>query len=197
MRRAGIHTVFAFVLFMFSGCIIAFPAAEGTIERALTVNGPVDLDISTGSGSIEVLEGDSGEVMILTSIKARGDSRASAEEKLEYLQANPPIKQEGNNIIVGRIEEKRYRDNVSISYKVITPYDTSLESRNGSGSQRILGIRGPVNASTGSGSIFMKKLQGMSMLQPAQAVSRSIPSKGGPSSGREAAPSKRKESPDR
>lgn len=160
MRRAGIHAVFAFVIFMFSGCIIAFPAAEGTIERALTVNGPVDLDVSTGSGSVEVMEGGSGEVMILASIKARGDSRASAEEKLEYLQANPPIKQEGNNIIVGRIEEKRYRDNVSISYKVITPYDTSLESRNGSGSQRILGIRGPVNASTGSGSIFMKKIAG-------------------------------------
>ncbi len=160
MRREGIHLAAAFALFMFSGCIIAFPAVEGEIECPLAVNGPVDLDVATGAGNIEVMEGGAGEVMIMASIKTKGDSSASAEEKLEYLMANPPIKQDGNNITVGRIDEKKYRDNVSISYKIITPHDTSLKSRNGSGSQRVTGIQGPVNASTGSGSIFMKTIAG-------------------------------------
>ncbi|MBN2319695.1 MAG: DUF4097 family beta strand repeat protein [Acidobacteria bacterium] len=160
MRRAGIYVTTALALCMLSGCIIAFSAVEGDFERILTVNGPVELDVTTGSGSIEVMEGGSGEVWIQATIKARSDSRASAEEKLEYLLSNPPIEQNGNRISIGRIEEKRYRNNVSISFKIVTPYDTRLESRNGSGSQKVLGIRGPVNAATGSGSISMKRIAG-------------------------------------
>lgn len=160
MKRAGIYGAVALALFMFTGCIIAFSAVEGEIERLLTLSGPVDLDVSTGSGSIEVMEGNAGEVWIQATIKARDDSRASAEEKLEYLTANPPIEQNGNRITVGRIEEKRYRNNVSISYRIIAPADTRLEARTGSGSHRIVGIRGPVNATTGSGSIFIQKIEG-------------------------------------
>jgi DUF4097 and DUF4098 domain-containing protein YvlB len=160
MKRTGIHAVIVFVSFMLSGCIVALPAAEGDLEHHLTVNGPVSLDVMTGAGSIEVTEGGSGDVMIVASIKARGDLRAGAEEKLEYLQANPPIKQDGNNITVGRIEDERYRNNVSISYKIVTPYDTRLESRNGSGNQKVINIRGPVNASTGSGSISIREIGG-------------------------------------
>ncbi len=160
MKRSGIHGIVALSLFIFSGCIIAFSAVEGEFERLLAVNGPVSLNVATGSGSIEVMEGNAGEVWIQATINARGDSRASAEEKLQYLLANPPIEQKGNKITVGRIEEKRYRDNVSISYKITCPADTSLEASTGSGSHRIAGIRGPVNASTGSGSIFMKKIAG-------------------------------------
>lgn len=158
MKRAGIYCAIALALFMFTGCIIAFSAVEGEFERLLTVSGPVDLDVSTGSGSIEVIEGNSGEVWIQATIKARDDFRADAEEKVAYLTANPPIEQIGNRITVGRIEDKRYRNNVSISYRIITPVDTRLEARNGSGSHRIVGIRGPVNATTGSGSIFMQKI---------------------------------------
>jgi len=158
MKRAGIYSAVALVLFMFTGCIIAFSAVEGEFERLLTVSGPVALDVSTGSGSIEVIEGDTGEVYIQATIKARDDSRAGAEEKLEYLLANPPIEQKGNNISVGRIEEKRYRNNVSISYKIVVPGDTSLQAHTGSGSQRVVGIQGPVDTSTGSGSIYVKKI---------------------------------------
>ena len=160
MKRAGIYAVIVFVSFMLSGCIIALPAAEGDLECRLTVDGPVSLDVMTGAGSIEVTEGGSGEVLIVASIKARGGSGATAEEKLEYLRANPPIRQDGNNITVGRVEDERYRNNVSISYKITTPYDTSLESRNGSGSQKVINIQGPVNASTGSGSISLSKIGG-------------------------------------
>lgn len=160
MKRAGINAAVAFALIALSGCIIAFSAVEGNFERLLTVNGPVELDVVTGAGSIEVMEGGSGEVWIQATIKARDDSRASAEEKLEYLRSNPPIEQNGNRISVGRIDGKRYRNNVSISFKIVTPYDTRLETRNGSGNQKVTGIRGPVNAATGSGSIYMKKITG-------------------------------------
>ncbi len=158
MRLSGICVVMAIAWLGHSGCSIAIPAVEGIFERTLNVTGPVRLDVSTGSGKIEIKAGSPGTVRIFASVKARDDGRATAEEKLRYLQANPPIEQDGNDIRIGRIEEETYRSNISISFEIETPGDTQSVTRAGSGSQRIDGIGGPVDASTGSGSIFMTNI---------------------------------------
>ena len=69
--------------------------------------------------------------------------------------ANPPIEQTGNTIRIGRINDPAYRNNVSISYEIVVPAETRVRSNTGSGSQKIEGVRGPVDAHTGSGSIAM------------------------------------------
>ncbi len=153
-RQVALAAVFA-CLVVFSGCNIAYPAVEGKIERVLSVSGPVDLEVSTGSGRIDVRAGDSSAVRIYGTIRARDDWRSSAQEKTRYLEANPPIEQDGNIIRIGRIEEEAYRNNVSISYEILVPSDTRVRSKTGSGGQKIEGLIGPVDASTGSGSISM------------------------------------------
>jgi len=155
-RVRGSSAILGLVLFSFTGCLIAGAATEGTFDRVLTVSeGLVDLDVRTGSGRIEVRAGEPGSVRIHAVIRARGDRRASAEEKIQYLESNPPIEQSGNTIRIGRIDDRAYSNNVSISYEIFVPSRTRLESSTGSGSQTIEDIRGPVNASTGSGSITM------------------------------------------
>ena len=47
-------------------------AAEGSFTRTLSVTGPVDLTISTGSGSIDVRTGSTDQVRILGRIRAHG-----------------------------------------------------------------------------------------------------------------------------
>ncbi|HVA18459.1 MAG TPA: hypothetical protein VMV59_12185, partial [Candidatus Dormibacteraeota bacterium] len=37
-------------------------AADGHFDKTLTVNGPVEMDVTTGSGNITVRTGDSGKV---------------------------------------------------------------------------------------------------------------------------------------
>ena len=142
------------------GCLTAFPAVEGRFERTLTVAGPVTLEVTTGSGSIDVKAGNSGFVRIRGVIKARDDRHASAEEKIKYLESQPPIEQSGNVIRVGRIDDDDYRNNVSISYEIETPPETTLTSRAGSGGQRIYGLQGRVEVATGSGSINMDNIRG-------------------------------------
>jgi DUF4097 and DUF4098 domain-containing protein YvlB len=138
-----------------AACDFAYPAVEGRFDRTLNVTGMVDLDVSTGSGSIDVRAGGSAVVQIHGIIRARDDWKSTAQDKIRHLTENPPIEQSGNVIRIGRIDNAAYRNNVSISYEIIVPPETKIRSQTGSGSEKVEGIRGAVDAVTGSGSITL------------------------------------------
>jgi DUF4097 and DUF4098 domain-containing protein YvlB len=135
-------------------------AADGSFQRTLTVSGPVDLDISTGSGRIEIRSGSSNRVEIRGEIRV-GNSffRRNADAVVRDIEASPPIEQTGNQIRVGRIENERNRDGVSISYQITVPRNATVRSHTGSGSQEITGVDGPVDAGTGSGRIRIANIK--------------------------------------
>jgi DUF4097 and DUF4098 domain-containing protein YvlB len=127
---------------------------EGTIDRTLKVNGTVDLDIVTGSGSITINRGSDGQVVVHATIRA-SDAWFSGDpaERIKAIQNNPPIEQSGNVIRIGHSNDSSLLRNVSISYDVQVPASTTVRARSGSGHLRITGVSGPVEASTGSGGI--------------------------------------------
>jgi hypothetical protein len=133
--------------------------AEGTFDRTLNVTGRVDLDVTTGSGRIEVRAGQTDRVEVHGRITASDWSlrggKLSPEERVKRLQANPPIEQTGNRIRIGRIADEDLR-NVSVSYTLVVPAQTTLVSSTGSGSQEISGLRERVEVQTGSGSIRVR-----------------------------------------
>jgi len=135
--------------------------AEGSFERTLQVTGAVNLDVTTGSGQITVHAGDAGTVHVRGTIRAHSAWRESdkdAEEKVRYLESNPPIEQNGNAIRIGYIQDEELRRNISISYELVVPVDTRLRSQTGSGGQSIDGVHGPVEASTGSGGLKISNI---------------------------------------
>ena len=152
--------VLSLILLSGTGCLDARAALEGSFDRTLSVSGTVDLDVSTGSGSIHVKTGDGTTVRVNGLIRARDDFQARADEKVRYLQSNPPIEQAGNVIRIGQIQDSRYRNNVSISYEIVVPPDTHLRSKTGSGQQSVDGIRGPAEVSTGSGNLTVSNVGG-------------------------------------
>ena len=136
-------------------------AAEGSFERTLAVTGPVELDVSTGSGHINVRAGDSSNVHVNGTIKASQSwqlDEAEMGRKVRYLESNPPIEQHGNFIRIGHIEDRELSHNISISYDLVVPAGTRLRSQTGSGSQSVEGIQGPVKALTGSGSVKVENI---------------------------------------
>jgi hypothetical protein len=139
--------------------------ARGSFQRTLTVDGPADIEVVTGSGRIEVRAGGTGRIEISGEIRAGrwgwSRSQLSAEERVRRLEANPPIRQTGNAVVIGRIDDDDLRD-VSISYTLLVPADSALRSKTGSGSQHIDGVRGRVQSSTGSGSIEAREVGGLS-----------------------------------
>src|ERR1700723_4210333 len=83
-------------------CLPAAFAAEKSFDRTLTVNGPVTLHVSTGSGYIHVSPGSDNQVHIVGRVKSSNSWwGGSSEDAVAKVAGNPPINQAGNIIRVG------------------------------------------------------------------------------------------------
>src|SRR5438874_3968055 len=137
----------------------AWGAVHGQFERTLAVNGRVDLQVETGSGSIEVHRGGSNQIHVVGRISANEwFGGGNAEERVKKLENNPPIQQSGNDIRIGHIDDPELKHNISISYEITVPESTQLRSSSGSGSQIISDIAGPVEVNTGSGALKLSTI---------------------------------------
>ena len=143
------------VVFLAGIAAVSAWAAEGMFERKLTVSGAVDLDVVSDSGRVTIRAGGPGTLRVVGRIKT-GTSwhpGLSPEEKVKRLEAAPPIEQSGNTVRIGHIRDRELDRNVSISYEIEAPADSTVRSRTDSGSQLIEGIHGPVDAAADSGGI--------------------------------------------
>lgn len=139
-----------------AGVNLIAASEQGTFDRTLRVTGPVELNVSTGSGDITVESGGASSVRVHAIIKANNGwffGSSDAEAKVRHLESNPPIVQEGNYIRVGHIEDPSLRHGVSISYEIEAPAQTQLTAASGSGDVTAAGMHGPVKVSSGSGDV--------------------------------------------
>jgi hypothetical protein len=146
-------------VFVAGGCEIQAQSlgADGSFDRMLQVDGPVDLDVFSRSGHIQVRVGPSNAVHIVGHIRAYGSgmwlSSYSPAEQVRELESTPPIERSANQIRVGQIWDEVLRSNVTISYDIAVPADARLHVSSRSGDQTIDAVRGPVSASSRSGRI--------------------------------------------
>jgi hypothetical protein len=145
------------------GAFTARPATaseDGHFDRTLTITGPVNLDVQTGSGNITVRGGEAGRVEIHAKIHARNGFLSNQDAQIKSIEQNPPIQQSGNSIVIGRVEDHELFQHISISYEIVTPKDTKLHSTSGSGDEKIEAIAGPVEATSGSGGLRVHDIGG-------------------------------------
>ena len=143
------------------GTVPAQAAIDGHFERTLTVNGPVDLDVTTGSGNITIHAGDANKVEVHATIRANESWRSSekdTESRVQYIEQHPPVEQNGNTITIGHIEDRELMRNISISYDIVTPAQTHVHSATGSGNQTVQGVSGPAETSAGSGDVRLNDI---------------------------------------
>jgi len=152
----------AAILVAMTTCLPAAFAAEKSFDRTLSVNGPVTLRVSTGSGYIHVSPGSDNQVHIVGHVKSGGSSwlgwGGSSDDAVARVAANPPIDQAGNIIRVGDDHGNDWSHHVSIDYEITTPTNTMLSAESGSGDLQLSNITGTVKGHTGSGSIRADKL---------------------------------------
>jgi hypothetical protein len=130
---------------------------NGSFERTLTVSGPVELDIVTGSGDVIVRKGESGSVRVKGIIQVSGNQDIAGS--IRDLELHPPIQQDGNHILIGPVEGKGAGWPASIDYEIVAPAETRLTVKGGSSDLSIEGVRGPVKATTGSGDIRLDSIE--------------------------------------
>jgi len=132
------------------------PGAEYPFERTLTVNGQVQLSVSTGSGYIHLTRGAGNQVHIIGKVKA---GWGGSEEQAKEIAANPPIEQTGNIVRIGAHHENLH--NISIDYEIQAPENALLEAGTGSGDITVEGVGETAKISTGSGNIHATGLHGV------------------------------------
>jgi hypothetical protein len=160
-RRAAAATLVAMTM-----CLPAAFAAEKSFDRTLSVNGPVTLRVSTGSGYIRVSPGSDNQVHIMGRVKSNNNWwGGSSDDAVARVASNPPIDQAGNIIRVGDEHGSDWGHHVSIDYEITTPANTMLVAESGSGDLQISNIKGTVKGHTGSGSIHADKLGSGSRLE--------------------------------
>ncbi|HEY3770183.1 MAG TPA: DUF4097 family beta strand repeat-containing protein [Candidatus Angelobacter sp.] len=137
-------------------------ATTGHFEKTLSVNGTVELEVTSGSGNITVHQGGAGSVYVSAKIHGNTGSwlfgSGNVDERIHKIEQNPPITQNGNSIRVGRIEDRDLTKNISIDYDVTVPPQTKLTSTSGSGDLSISGLRLPLTAKTGSGNVSVQNI---------------------------------------
>jgi len=157
MRRTGtrisLYAAFIAEAFLILWTAPAFCSAEGHFDRTLQVSGSPNVQIETGSGSIDVRTGNGNEIRVTGHIKASDWFGGNAGQKVKKLENNPPIQQSGNDVRIGHIDDPELKHDISISYEVILPTGTQLRADSGSGSITIAGLSGTVEAGAGSGNI--------------------------------------------
>jgi hypothetical protein len=131
---------------------------QGSFERTLTVNGPVDLDVATDSGGITVMPGPAGSVRVHATLKAQHGwlDFSDAEAHIRELERNPPVEQTGNRVRIGYVHGRDLLRGVSMRLEIYTPVETQLRARADSGGIHVQGIRGPADCHTDSGGIEVR-----------------------------------------
>ena len=146
-------------LFALAGCDVVELAAQsqtGGFDRTLTVNGPVDLDVRTGSGGIRVDTSAGNSVHVVARIRASSSLfDDSAASRIKEIEAHPPIEQNGGTIRIGQMTDRDsdLYQNISISYEITVPFNSTIRSASGSGSHHIGSVNGSITAHSGSGDL--------------------------------------------
>ena len=165
MNPKTVFRALSLAILLVPGIAIAdYYGKAGSFEERLMLDGPVELDVDTGSGSIDVRSGSASEAIIKGEVRVRkrgffGRS-VDAEEVLAEVQENPPIVLDDGRLRVGHFDDRGLAKRVSISYEIIVPAETEIIADTGSGSITIRDIAAPVTADTGSGSIKLENIGG-------------------------------------
>jgi hypothetical protein len=130
-------------------------ATEQTFERNLTVNGHLELSVSTGSGNIHIKQGSGNQLHIVGHVHS---TWGGSDEKVREIAANPPIEQTGNIVRIGTRHENLH--NISIDYEIQAPANAYLDAGSGSGNVTDDGVGENSKLSTGSGDIHATGLHG-------------------------------------
>jgi DUF4097 and DUF4098 domain-containing protein YvlB len=132
-------------------------AADNSFERTFTVSGTTRLDLSNGSGNVEIRGSADGKVHIYGKVTAGWSLFGNADKNIGEVAANPPIEQSGDTIRIGK--NSSWLKNVGIDYKIEVPRETEIDAGVASGGVTIDNVRGPVKASSASGYLHIYRVE--------------------------------------
>jgi len=143
-------------------------AADSNFDRTLNVSGSPNVSVATGSGYIHLNPGSGNQVHIVAHVRSSHGwmgGGGDVDSRIQQIVSNPPIVQNGNDIIIGPEHHNGdlYR-NISIDYEITLPKASGINATTGSGDVQIQDVGASVKAQSGSGSVHVHGVQGPTTL---------------------------------
>ncbi len=143
-------------------------AADGNFDRTLNTNSTPNVSVSTGSGYIHLRPGSDNQVHIVAHIHSShgwmSGGGGDVESRIQQIASNPPITQNGNDIVIGEHHNSDLFRNISIDYDVTLPRASVLSAATGSGDVDIQNVGASLKAQSGSGNVHAQGIQGPAVL---------------------------------
>jgi len=137
----------------FSLLTLQASATDNTFDRTFTISGPVRLELSNGSGNVEIRGTGDGKVHVHGRVTKGWTFWGDAEKNVQDAVSNPPVQQRGSTVLIGK--ETSWLKNVAIDYQIEVPRDTEIDASVASGGVTIDQVRGPVKCSSASGYVHV------------------------------------------
>jgi hypothetical protein len=137
---------------------------EARFEKEMEVGLPLQLEVATGSGDINVQRGEDGKLGVTSDFQVRAGSQNEAEELARRIREDPPIEVEGGLVRVGGLSKYDLGTwpggpCVVFDFSVAVPFDTEVRVKTGSGDEDVRSLKGPVTAKAGSGDIQVQDVE--------------------------------------
>ena len=157
MNRSIFRFLAVALAFLATVSAMAVASVQGSFERTYQVSGAVNLQVLTRSGDVTVRSGPAGSVTVRGKIHV-GDRWFSGNRQAEVseIEKNPPIQQTGNSLHIDYVNAH----DISVDYEITAPADTTVETRSGSGDQRMVGLRSNLKLESGSGDMRIEDISG-------------------------------------
>jgi hypothetical protein len=133
-----------------------------SFERTFDVSGPVDLDVTTMRGKIDVRAGEPGRVVVSGTVTVRvgWGVPPNALSLARNVAGAPPVELDMNTIRLRPPADAVEQRAVTVAYRVRVPPSTTVRSTTDSGSTTVQDVFGAVVVATQSSSIVLSALGG-------------------------------------
>ncbi|MGM0743844.1 DUF4097 family beta strand repeat-containing protein [Rhodohalobacter sp.] len=165
MTRKITHLLLTLVMLLFCSLSAAFAQSEQDAYRVEVFNSNdlPELDISTSGGFISVLGHDENEVKVVMYVKRGNNFLLPSDHDLSDFEID--ISKFGNRVTASVKRKSGFtgffrNNNISISFEVHTPMNSTVEGNTSGGSLRVENIHNNVNMRTSGGSVNAKDLTG-------------------------------------
>jgi hypothetical protein len=137
-------------------------AQRFTFDRILQVSAPTKLEVTTEHGTIDVVAGAPGRVVVLgeATVRLGWNVPSNAADLARQVAAAPPIEQRGDTVRLFIPVDDATKRAVTVRFRVEVPPETVVTSVSDSGATTIHSLAGAVDVRTHSAAIVVRDLAG-------------------------------------
>lgn len=141
-------------------------AADSNFDRTLNIGGSPVLSVSTGSGYIHLRPGSDNQVHVVAHLRSSHGWMGSGDvdARIQQIASNPPIVQNGNDIVIGDRHNSDLYRNINIDYEITLPRSSTIAAATGSGDVEVQDVGASLKAQSGSGSVRAQGIKGVAIL---------------------------------